>query len=187
MQAFLVCLGAIFVSEFGDKTQLLAMMLAARFQRPWTIVAGIGVATLVNHTIAGLIGAWLRQHLGPELLRSCLGATFLLAAAWMLKPDRAGDEPAARGHYGVFAVTVVSFFLAEMGDKTQVATLILAARYPSLVAVVAGTTAGMLLADLPAVFLGRLASDRLPFAAIRLFAAAVFAALGVASLLGPAP
>ena len=187
MQAFLVSLGAIFVSEIGDKTQLLAIVLAARFKRPWPVVLGILVATLANHTIAGFIGAWLRLSLGPGVLRACLGASFLLAAAWVLKPDKADDGPAPVGHFGVFAVTVASFFIAEMGDKTQLATVMLAARYPSLAAVVTGTTVGMLLADAPAVFLGHVASAKFPFKAVRILAALVFASLGLATLFAPAP
>jgi putative Ca2+/H+ antiporter (TMEM165/GDT1 family) len=184
IEAFAVSLGAIFVSEIGDKTQVLAIMLAARFKRPWPIVLGIAVATLANHFIAGAVGAWLRLHLGATLMRGCLGVSFLLAAAWVLKPDRADDNPKPVGRYGVFGITVTSFFLAEMGDKTQLATLMLAAKYRSLLAVVAGTTAGMLLADVPAVFLGHVAADRIPFKAVRIVAALVFAALGVLTLLG---
>ena len=187
MQAFLVSMGAILVSEIGDKTQLLAIVLAARFKRPWPIVAGILVATLMNHTLAGVVGAWLRLQLGPEVLRWCLGASFVLAAGWMLKPDRAdrdGEDPKPIGHYGVFTITAMSFFLAEMGDKTQLATVMLAAKYPSLAAVVAGTTAGMLLADVPAVFLGHVASDRIPFKAVRIVSALVFGVLGLTTLLG---
>ena len=183
MEALLVSMGAILVSEIGDKTQLLAIVLAARFKRPWPIVAGILVATLMNHTLAGVVGAWLRVHLGPEVLRWCLGVSFLLAAAWVLKPDRIDNDPRPVGHYGVFTITAMSFFLAEMGDKTQLATVMLAAKYPSLAAVVAGTTAGMLLADVPAVFLGHVASGRIPFKAVRVVSALVFVALGLTTLL----
>ena len=183
IEAFTVSLAAIFASEIGDKTQLLAIMLAARFKRPWPIMLGIAVATLANHSIAGAVGAWLRLHLGASLMRWCLGASFLLAAAWVLQPDRADDNPAPVGRFGVFGITVTSFFLAEMGDKTQLATLMLAAKYPSLLAVVAGTTAGMLLADVPAVFLGHFAAEKIPFKAVRIVAAGVFAALGVLTLL----
>jgi Ca2+/H+ antiporter, TMEM165/GDT1 family len=183
LQAFLVSAGAIVVSEIGDKTQLLAMMLAARFRRPWPIVLGIACATLANHVLAGLVGAWLRSELGPDVLRWVLGVSFLLAAGWALKPDQADDEPQAVGHAGVFVIAAVSFFLAEMGDKTQLATAMLAARYPSLAAVVAGTTVGMLVADVPVVFLGHKVADRIPFRAVRIAAALAFAALGLATLL----
>jgi putative Ca2+/H+ antiporter (TMEM165/GDT1 family) len=163
---------------------LLAIALAARFKRPWTILVAILVATLVNHTVAGYVGVWLRQALRPDLLRGCLGVSFLLAALWAVKPDSLEQDPKTIGHARVFAVTLVSFFIAEIGDKTQLATVMLAARYPSLLAVVAGTTAGMLVANAPAVFLGHVASDRIPFKAVRIVAAAVFAALGVITLLG---
>jgi putative Ca2+/H+ antiporter (TMEM165/GDT1 family) len=181
MQAFLISLAAIAIAEIGDKTQLLAVVLAARFKRPWPIVLGILAATVVNHTVAGLVGAWLRHVLGPDLLRGCLGISFLLAAAWALKADKV-EDPQPIGLYGVFVITWVSFFIAEIGDKTQLATVMLAAKYPSLVTVVAGTTVGMLLADAPAVFLGHLASERIPFKAVRIVSAIVFAALGVATL-----
>jgi putative Ca2+/H+ antiporter (TMEM165/GDT1 family) len=142
------------------------------------------VATLVNHTVAGYVGVWLRQALRPDLLRVSLGVSFLLAALWALKPDSLEQGPKTIGHARVFAVTLVSFFIAEIGDKTQVATVMLAARFPSLLAVVAGTTTGMLVANAPAVLLGHVASDRIPFKAVRIAAAAVFAALGVITLIG---
>ena len=163
---------------------MLAIALAVRFKRPWTILLAILVATLVNHTVAGYVGVWLRQALRPGLLRGCLGVSFLLAALWALKPDSLEQDPKTIGQARVFAVTLVSFFIAEIGDKTQLATVMLAARYPSLLAVVAGTTAGMLAANAPAVFLGHVASDRIPFKAVRVVAAAVFATLGVITLLG---
>jgi len=161
-------------------------VLAARFQRPWTIVSAIGLATLANHTVAAYVGVLLRQALRPDLLKISLGLSFLLAALWALKPDSLLDEggPKTTGHARAFTVTLVSFFIAEIGDKTQVATVMLAAKYPSLLAVVAGTTTGMLLANVPAVFLGHVASDRIPFKAVRIVSAAVFAALGVATLTG---
>jgi len=164
---------------------LLAIVLAARFQRPWTIVSAIGLATLANHTVAAYVGVLLRQALRPDLLKISLGLSFLLAALWALKPDSLDEGgPKTTGHTRAFAVTLVSFFIAEIGDKTQVATVMLAAKYPSLLAVVAGTTTGMLLANVPAVFLGHVASDRIPFKAVRIVSAAVFAALGVATLAG---
>ncbi|HEX4583824.1 MAG TPA: TMEM165/GDT1 family protein [Burkholderiaceae bacterium] len=184
MQVFLISAVAIAINEVGDKTQLLAIVLAARFKRPWAILTAIGVATLVNHAVAGTVGVLLRHMLRPDLLRVCLGISFLVAAAWALKPDRLDQAPKAIGNARAFAVTLVSFFIAEIGDKTQLATVMLAARYPSLLAVVAGTTTGMLLANVPAVFLGHVASDRIPFKAVRIVAAVVFAALGAVTLIG---
>ncbi|HUD26238.1 MAG TPA: TMEM165/GDT1 family protein [Burkholderiaceae bacterium] len=184
MEAFLICAAVIAVNEIGDKTQLLAIVLAVRYRRPWPILLAIGVATLLNHTAAGYVGLWLRHALRPDVLRAVLGVSFLLAAAWALKPDRPDGASKTMGVSGVFAATLVSFFIAEIGDKTQLATVMLAAKYPSLVAVIAGTTTGMLLADAPAVFLGHFASERIPLRAARIAAAAVFAVLGAATLIG---
>ena len=179
MEAFAVSTIVVALGEIGDKTQLLALMLAVRFRRPWTIAAGILVATLVNHTIAGAIGSWIRGIVGPEALKWLLAASFFAVALWTLKPDAHAERAPAATHFGVFAVTVIAFFLAEMGDKTQIATMMLAARFESLAAVVAGTTLGMLIADVPVVFAGHLAADRIPFKAVRIVAALLFAALGV--------
>ena len=172
------------IGEIGDKTQLLALMLSARFRRPVPIILGILCATLLNHALAGLLGGWIRSAIGPGTLRWALGISFLAIAAWALKPDTIDGEPKDTGKYGAFAVTLVAFFLAEIGDKTQFATIALAARFDSLVAVVTGTTAGMLLADVPAVYLADRASTRIPFNAIRYVAAALFAVMGVAALAG---
>ncbi len=172
------------VGEIGDKTQLLALLLSARYRRPVPIILGILCATLLNHALAGLLGGWIRASIGPDTLRWGLGVSFLAIAAWALKPDKIDAEPQTIGKYGVFAVTLVAFFLAEMGDKTQIATVALAARFESLAAVVVGTTAGMLLANVPAVFLADRASTRIPFKAIRYIAAALFAAMGIAALAG---
>ena len=179
MEAFAVSTIVVALGEIGDKTQLLALMLAVRFRRPWTIAAGILVATLVNHTIAGAIGSWIRGIVAPEALKWLLAASFFAVALWTLKPDAHAERAPAATHFGVFAVTVIAFFLAEMGDKTQIATMMLAARFESLAAVVAGTTLGMLIADVPVVFAGHLAADRIPFKAVRIVAALLFAALGV--------
>jgi Ca2+/H+ antiporter, TMEM165/GDT1 family len=178
VEALAVSTLVVALGEIGDKTQLLALMLAARFRRPWPITAGILVATLVNHTIAGTIGNWIRSVVTPDALKWGLAASFFAVALWSLKPDRP-EEKAPATHLGVFAVTTVTFFLAEMGDKTQIATLMLAARFDSLTAVVAGTTIGMLAADVPVVFAGKLAADRIPFATIRIIAAVLFAGCGV--------
>ncbi len=187
MEALLISTGVVALAEIGDKTQLLALVLAARFRRPVPIVLGILVATLVNHAIAGAAGAWLAAAIGPTALRWILGLSFLAMAAWTLIPDRLDDgdgaSPAAP-RFGVFGTTLVAFFLLEMGDKTQIATVALAARYASLAAVVAGTTLGMMLANVPAVLLGEAAANRLPMQLVHRVAAAIFLALGVTVLLG---
>ena len=187
MEAFLVSTAVVALSEIGDKTQLLALMLAARLRQPLPIILGIFVATLFNHTLAGLVGAWVRTVVPLHYLRWLIAASFFVVALWALKPDRVGSEPAARSRWGAFAVTVVSFFLAETGDKTQIATVVLAAQFDNLVAVVAGTTLGMLLADIPAVLLGNVASTRVPIRLVRYAAAVLFAVLGVVALLTPIP
>jgi len=184
MEAFFISTLAITVGEIGDKTQLLALLLAARFNRPLPILLGILCATLLNHALAGLVGGWVRGVLGPDMLRWLLGISFLLIAGWALIPDKFEEEVKERGHYGVFVITCITFFLAEMGDKTQLATVALAAKYSSLSQVVAGTTLGMMIADTPAVFLGKIASPQFPFHIVRYVSAAIFAALGIAVLLG---
>jgi Ca2+/H+ antiporter, TMEM165/GDT1 family len=183
LEALLVSIGVVALAEIGDKTQLLTLVLSARYKKPWPIVAGIFVATLANHAIAGAIGAWLTQVIGADAMRWILGISFLAMAAWMLIPDKLDDDAgASRRVGGVFATTTLLFFLVEIGDKTQVATVALAARFPSLVAVVTGTTIGMLLANAPVAFFGDGLAKRLPVRAVHLAAAAVFAALGVAAL-----
>jgi putative Ca2+/H+ antiporter (TMEM165/GDT1 family) len=184
MQALLVSTGVVALAEIGDKTQLLAFVLAARFRRPWPIVAGILVATLANHAAAGAIGVALAAWLGPVVLRWALGLGFLAMAAWILVPDKIDDADAARGRGGAFATTLVAFFLAEMGDKTQIATVGLAARYDALAQVVLGTTLGMLLANVPAVLVGDRLAHRMPVRGVHLAAAVLFVLLGVATLLG---
>ncbi|MET0345778.1 MAG: TMEM165/GDT1 family protein [Casimicrobiaceae bacterium] len=178
MEAFLVSVAVVALGEIGDKTQLLALILAARFRRPWPIVAGILVATLVNHALAGLVGNWIRAAVPADVLRWLVALSFFAVAAWALKADKIDESKAPMSHFGVFGVTVVSFFLAEMGDKTQVATIVLAARFDALAQVVVGTTVGMLVANVPVVFAGKLAAERIPFKVIRIAAALLFAALG---------
>jgi putative Ca2+/H+ antiporter (TMEM165/GDT1 family) len=165
----------------GDKTQLLSLVLAARFRRPWPIVLGILIATVANHALAAAVGGWLNDFIGPGRMRMVIGIGFLAMAAWTLVPDKLDHAPPDR--FGVFATTCVAFFLAEMGDKTQVATVALAARYAAFVSVVLGTTAGMMLANVPVVFLGERLSARLPLKLLRRIAAACFAVLGVAALI----
>jgi putative Ca2+/H+ antiporter (TMEM165/GDT1 family) len=183
MEAFLVSTGVVALGEIGDKTQLLALMLAARFRRPWPIIAGILVATLANHALAGLVGNWVRTIIAPETLRWLVAASFFAVAIWALVPDALDDdEPQPATRWGVFGVTVVAFFLAEMGDKTQVATIVLAAKFPSLVAVVVGTTLGMLLANVPVVLISKAFAARVPLRAVRIAAALMFAAIGIYTL-----
>jgi putative Ca2+/H+ antiporter (TMEM165/GDT1 family) len=184
MEAFLVSAGIVALAEMGDKTQLLSLVLAARFRKPWTIATGILVATVVNHTIAGAAGAWLTTVLGPQLLRWILAASFVAMAVWMLIPDKLDDEGETRGpRFGVFGTTVIAFFLAEMGDKTQVATVMLAARFPNWVAVVAGTTLGMMIANVPAVWFGEKVTRIVPIRIVHIVSAVIFLGLGVAALL----
>lgn len=183
MQAFLVSTGVVALAEIGDKTQLLALLLTARFRATWSIVAGILVATLANHALAGAVGTWLMTALGPDAMRWILGISFIAMAAWALIPDSAPEEKAAAPRHGVFVATVIAFFLVEMGDKTQVATVALAAQFPSLLWVVIGTTVGMLLANVPVVFAGDALLRRVPLGAVRIVAALAFLLLGLYVLL----
>lgn len=184
MEAFLVSTGIVALAEIGDKTQLLAFVLAARFRRPLPIVAAIFVATIANHAFAAAIGTWITSMMGPDLLRWVLGASFIAMAAWTLVPDKLDEEDTQLAKYGVFLTTLIAFFLAEMGDKTQVATVALAARYHSMIAVVAGTTLGMMLANVPAVYFGDKIANKISLKLVHGIAAVIFAALGVATLLG---
>lgn len=186
MEAFLTSTGIVALAEIGDKTQLLALLLAARFKKPWPIVWGILVATLANHALAGAVGAWVSSLLSPQLLRWILGASFLALAVWMLIPDKIDDEADAEPpRWGVFGTTTLLFFLAEMGDKTQVATVMLAARYDAYVWVVAGTTLGMMLANAPVVWLGERVTRLLPLRVVHITSALVLAALGLAAIFWP--
>ena len=185
MEAFLVSTGIVALAEMGDKTQLLSLVLAARFRKPWPIVWGILVATLVNHGLAGAVGSWVTTHLGPEALRWVLGGSFLAMAIWILVPDKLdnGDED-AKPRFGIFATTVVAFFIAEMGDKTQVATVMLAAQFNSWFWVVAGTTLGMMLANAPVVWLGDAITRRISLKWVHRISAVIFAVLGGLALWG---
>ncbi|MBP6765003.1 MAG: TMEM165/GDT1 family protein [Rubrivivax sp.] len=184
-EAFLTSTGVVALGEMGDKTQLLALLLAARYRKPVPIIAGILVATLANHAGASALGTWLTAWLDPTWMRWVLGASFIAVALWMLVPDKAEDEnPQAGSRLGVFGVTTVAFFLAEMGDKTQIATVMLAARYESLFWVTMGTTLGMMIANVPAVLLGDKVVARVPIAWVHRIAAVVFASLGAAVLMG---
>lgn len=177
MEAFLVSITTVAVAEMGDRTQLLSLVLAAHYRKPWPILAGVLCATLANHALAGLIGVWFGEFLTASVLDATVGASMLAMAVWSLKPDRLDDHAAVSGR-GAFVTTLIAFFITEIGDKTQVATIALAAGYSSLAAVVAGTTTGMLVANAPVVFMGKAFAERLPLRAIHLGAAALFAALG---------
>lgn len=184
LEAFLVSTGIVALAEIGDKTQLLAFILAAKFRKPWPIVIGILVATIANHALAGALGAWITTLMGPEILRWVLGISFIAMAVWTLIPDKFDESEAKFTHFGVFGTTLVAFFLAEMGDKTQVATVALAAQYHAFFYVVAGTTLGMMIANVPAVLLGERIAHRMPVRLVHAIAAAIFAILGIATLLG---
>jgi Ca2+/H+ antiporter, TMEM165/GDT1 family len=192
MEAFLVSTGVVALAEIGDKTQLLALLLAVRYRRPWPLLLGILLATLLNHALAGWLGQWVSQLLSPAALRWLLGGSFLAIAAWMLVPDRLTEDETTRPvrGWGVLGVSFVAFFVAEMGDKTQIATVALSAQYAtvhgvSFWLVVLGTTLGMMIANAPVVFLGGRAVRRLPVALMQRLAAAVFAILGLITLLDP--
>lgn len=187
MESFLVATGLVALAEIGDKTQLLALMLAARYHRPIPIILGILVATLANHALAAALGTALTSLIAPDTLRYLLAASFVAMGIWVLIPDKLDDDGQTNhSHWGVFATTVIAFFLAEMGDKTQIATVALAAHASNFLAVVAGTTAGMMIANVPAVILSRTLLARLPVRTIHLAAAVLFIALGGATLLLPA-
>lgn len=184
MEAFLISTGIVALAEIGDKTQLLAFILAAKFRKPIPIVLGILIATIANHAFAGAIGAWVTSLMTPETLRWVLGVSFIAMAIWTLIPDKFEEEDAKLARYGVFGTTLIAFFLAEMGDKTQVATVALVAQYHAFYSVVAGTTLGMMIANVPAVLLGDRIAQRMPVRVVHAIAAAIFAILGIATLLG---
>lgn len=185
MEALWISTGIVALAEIGDKTQLLAFLLAARFKKPLPIIAGILCATAVNHGLAGALGAWITASLSPEILRWVLGASFIGMAVWTLIPDKIeDDEGDIASRWGVFGATLITFFLAEMGDKTQIATVAMAAHFADPVLVVIGTTLGMLIADVPAVFIGDRLSARIPMRLVHGIAAALFAVLGAATLMG---
>ncbi len=182
MEAFLIAVSSIAVAEIGDRTQLLSLALAAHYRKPWPILGGILLATIANHAIAGLLGAWFGRLLTPQLLDGLVGGSMVAMALWVLRADSFRGAVNMRGK-DAFLATLIAFFIAEIGDKTQIATLALAAAYPSLVAVIAGTTAGMLIANLPAVFLGDALSGRLPIRKMNYAAAIIFLALGAIFIL----
>ena len=187
MESLLVPTGVVALAEIGDKTQLLAFILAARFKRPLPIIMGILAATVVNHGLAGALGAWITATVNPPILRWVLGLSFIGMAVWTLIPDEIEDEETRFAKkFGVFGATLITFFLAEMGDKTQIATVAMAVHYGAPFAVVMGTTLGMLIADVPAVFIGDKLASRIRMKLVHRVAAAIFAALGILTLLGGA-
>ena len=185
MEAFFLSTALVAVAEIGDKTQLLALVLAARYRKPVSIILGILIATLANHALAAWAGAAVAGWIGGEAMRWILVAIFLAMAAWCLVPDKADEGPQVAREAGAFLATLVAFFIVEIGDKTQIATVALAARYNSLVLVTAGTTLGMMLANAPVVLFGDAIAKRLPLRIVRLIAAILFAALGVAAIFMP--
>ena len=185
MESLLVSTGVVALAEIGDKTQLLAFILAARFKKPLPIILGILAATVINHGLAGALGAWITSNISPEVLRWGLGASFIGMAIWTMIPDKIEEEETlVAQRFGIFGATFITFFLAEMGDKTQIATVAMAAHYSAPLMVVIGTTLGMLIADVPAVFAGDKLANKIPMKLVHSIAAAVFAVLGIATLMG---
>lgn len=185
MESLLISTSVVALAEIGDKTQLLAFILAARFKKPLPIILGILAATVINHGLAGALGAWITSSISPEVLRWVLGASFIGMAIWTLIPDKIEEEETqVAQRFGIFGATFITFFLAEMGDKTQIATIAMAAHYAAPLMVVIGTTLGMLIADVPAVFAGDKLANKIPMKLVHTIAAAVFAALGLATLMG---
>lgn len=185
MESLLVSTGVVALAEIGDKTQLLAFILAARFKKPFPIILGILAATVINHGLAGALGAWITSTISPEVLRWVLGASFIGMAIWTMIPDKIEEEETqVAQRFGIFGATFITFFLAEMGDKTQIATVAMAAHYSAPLMVVIGTTLGMLIADVPAVFAGDKLANKIPMKLVHSIAVAVFALLGVATLMG---
>jgi putative Ca2+/H+ antiporter (TMEM165/GDT1 family) len=178
MEAFLISLSTVAIAELGDRTQLLSLVLATRYRRPWRIAAGVLLATLANHALAGFIGVWFAGYLSPRLLDGLVGASMIVMALWMLKPDKLDEDDNVVSGRGAFLATLVAFFIAEMGDKTQIATIALAAGYSNLAAVVAGTTIGMMIANVPVIFAGHAFAKKLPLRAIHYGSCALFLVLG---------
>lgn len=184
MEAFLYSTGLVALAEIGDKTQLLAFILAAKFKKPVPIILAILTATILNHGLAGAVGTWITQVVSPDVLRWALGLGFIVMAVWTLIPDKVDDEDTKLGHFGVFTTTFIAFFIAEMGDKTQIATVALAAKYDQFLMVVMGTTLGMMIANVPAVLVGEKLAHKLPTTWIHRVVAVIFLILGVATLMG---
>lgn len=184
LEPFLVSTGVVAVAEIGDKTQLLAFVLAARFKKPWHVILGILTATIANHVLASVVGVTASAWVNPQVMRWILGLSFLAMAVWVLIPDRATEGETKPDRFGAFLTTAMTFFLLEMGDKTQLATVALSAKYQSLIAVTAGTTLGMMLADVPAVFIGDRLAEKIPLRLVHGLAAALFGIMGILVLCG---
>ncbi|MBF8779481.1 TMEM165/GDT1 family protein [Pseudomonas fulva] len=183
MESLLIPTAIVALAEIGDKTQLLALILAARFRKPWPIIAGIVAATLANHAAAGAVGAWVSDFFSESVLHWILAASFAATALWTLVPDKIDDdETTTARRFGPFLTTLIAFFLAEIGDKTQVATVMLAAQYPHLIMVIIGTTLGMLIANVPVVLAGNFAAEKLPLTLIRRLASAAFFVLAAVAV-----
>jgi putative Ca2+/H+ antiporter (TMEM165/GDT1 family) len=182
LESFFVSTGVVALAEIGDKTQLLALVLAARYRKPVPIILGILVATLLNHALAGAVGAAVAALIDPSVLRWVLATSFIAMAIWTLVPDKYEEHDVTPPRIGIFATTLIAFFMLEMGDKTQIATVALAAKYPALLSVVIGTTLGMMLANVPAVLLGEVAANKLPMKLMHAIAAAIFLVMGVLAL-----
>lgn len=181
---FFASTGVVALAEMGDKTQLLAFILAARFKKPWPIILGIFVATLLNHALAGALGAWITSLVNPDVMRWILGLLFIAMAIWMMIPDKVDeDDVHIANRFGIFGATVIAFFIAEMGDKTQIATIAMAANYTSTYLIVAGTTLGMMIANVPAVILGNIFSGKIPLKLVHSIAAFIFVIMGLLTLL----
>ncbi|MBP7370878.1 MAG: TMEM165/GDT1 family protein [Arenimonas sp.] len=179
MLSLLIATGVVALAEMGDKTQLLALVLAARYKKPLPIIAGIFVATILNHALSAWLGAWIAQHLSTDILKWIIALSFFGFAAWVLVPDKLEDEQSKSIAYGPFVATCIAFFIAELGDKTQLATVALAAQYQPLWQVIVGTTLGMLLANVPVVYLGARFTHRLPIKAFHRISSALFIMLGI--------
>ena len=183
MEALLTSTLSVAIAEIGDKTQLLALLLICRFRKPWPIIAGMLVATLLNHAGAAWIGEFISSWMDPKVMTWLVAGAFIAMAVWILVPDKMDDEESSLDKYGPFMATFVLFFIAEIGDKTQIATVLLAAKYDSLVQVITGTTLGMMLANVPVVLIGKLGADKLPLKGIRIACAILFVGLGVSTLI----
>ncbi len=184
MESFITSTVTVTLAEIGDKTQLLSLVLATRFKNKWAIIAGIFVATILNHGVSAYLGNWLAQFLQSQTGQYLVGGSFIVLAMWLLIPDKDEDVEGKYDHYGAFAVSTILFFFAEIGDKTQVATVLLGAQFDSIVLVTLGTTLGMLLANVPVVFAGEYIMQRLPLSLTRILAALAFALVGVFKVLG---